>query len=315
VLCCDNLTQNGRLVAGLIDVFARERDTGLAQWIADHVTFPSTMVDRIVPAATDGDLAAVRLALGVLDLAPVVCEPFKQWVIEGRFAVGRPQWEQAGAQFVANVEPFETMKLRLLNGSHSAFAYLGFLAGYETIWQVAAQPDFIALMWRIMDEATPTLTVPGDVDVAAYKDALVERFANPALPHRTQQIAMDGSQKLPQRILGTIRDNLAAGRPIDSCALVVAAWMRYVSGVDEVGRLIKVDDPMADEFARIADLHRGDPAQFVRALLGLHAIFDDDLSTDRRFVDPVTAWLTSLFAEGAARTVARAVRRDPSSSR
>jgi len=308
ILCCDNLPQNGRLVEKLVLAFARERDPALAAWIAPNVTFPSTMVDRIVPATTAGDLSEARLALGVLDSAPVVCEPFRQWVIAGRFAAGRPAWERAGAQFVADVAPFEAMKLRLLNASHSMLAYLGFLAGYETIWQVAAQPAFVTLMRGLMEEATPTLTLPADVDLAAYKAALVERFGNPALPHRTQQIAMDGSQKLPQRLLATIHDNLAAGRPIEHAALAVAAWMRYVSGIDESGREIAVADPLAAEFARVAAAHRGDPAALARGLLGLATIFGTDLPSDRRFVDPVSKWLAALFADGAARTVARAVR-------
>ncbi len=188
----------------------------------------------------------------MLDTAPVVCEPFRQWVIAGDFAAGRPAWERSGAQFVTDVAPFEAMKLRLLNASHSMLAYLGFLAGYETIWQVAAHPDFAAVMRGLMEEATPTLALPADVDLPAYKAALVERFGNPALPHRTQQIAMDGSQKLPQRLLGTVRDNLAAGRPIDRAALAVAGWMRYVSGVDEAGRAIRISDPLAADFARVA---------------------------------------------------------------
>jgi len=309
ILCCDNLPHNGRLVEQLVLAFARERDAALAAWIAANVTFPSTMVDRIVPATAAGDLSDVRLALGVLDSAPVVCEPFRQWVIAGPFAAGRPAWERAGAQFVDDVAPFEAMKLRLLNASHSMFAYLGFLAGHETIWQVAAQPDFVALMRGLMEEVTPTLALPADIDVGAYKAALVERFANPALPHRTQQIAMDGSQKLPQRLLATVADNLAAGRPIEHAALAVAAWMRYVSGIDESGRPIAVADPLAADFARIAAAHRGDPAALARGLMGLGAIFGAELPADPRFVGPVTAWLARLYADGAARTVAGAVRR------
>jgi len=308
VLCCDNLPHNGRLVEGMVSAFAHARDPALAAWIAANVTFPSTMVDRIVPATTESDLADVNRALGLLDAAPVVCEPFRQWVIAGDFAAGRPAWERAGAQFVADVAPFEAMKLRLLNGSHSMLAYLGFLAGYETIWQVAAQPDFVALMRALMDEATPTLALPADVDLPAYKAALVERFGNPALPHRTQQIAMDGSQKLPQRILGTVRDNLAAGRPIDRAALAVAGWMRYAAGVDEAGRAIKVSDPLAAQFARVAAAHRGDPAALARGLLDLAAVFGSDLPADPRFVGPVTRWLALLFADGAAKTVAQAAR-------
>jgi fructuronate reductase len=205
------------------------------------------------------------------------------------------------------------MKLRLLNGSHSAFAYLGFLAGHEFIYQVAAQPDFVAFMRRLMaDEVVPTLTVPRGVDVAAYQQALITRFGNPALPHRTQQIAMDGSQKLPQRLLGTVRDNLNADRRIDMLALAVAGWMRYVSGRDEAGHAIKVSDPLADEFARIAaesGVHNGGkPAALASGLLGIRAIFGDDLPADQRFRGRVSTWLTSLFAVGAARTVAQATR-------
>jgi len=308
VLCCDNLSHNGRLVERIVATYAGERDPALAAWIAANASFPSTMVDRIVPATTEADLTDVDRALGLLDAAPVVCEPFRQWVIAGEFAGGRPAWERGGAQFVADVAPFEAMKLRLLNGSHSMLAYLGFLAGHATIWQVAGEPDFAALMRGLMEEATPTLSLPADVDLGAYKAALVERFGNPALPHRTQQIAMDGSQKLPQRLLGTVRDNLAAGRPIDRAALAVAGWMRYVSGVDEAGREIKVSDPLAADFARIAGERRGDPEALARGLLGLTAIFGTDLPADPRFTGPVSRWLAALAAEGAAATVARAAR-------
>jgi fructuronate reductase len=311
VLCCDNLPHNGRLIESIVDEYARERDPALAGWITANVTFPSTMVDRIVPATTETDLADVNRALGMLDAAPVVCEPFRQWVIAGEFVRGRPAWERAGAQFVADVAPFEAMKLRLLNASHSMFAYLGFLAGHETIWQVAAQPEFVTLMRALMEEVTPTLALPAGVDLAAYKAALVERFANPALPHRTQQIAMDGSQKLPQRLLDTVRDNLAARRRIDCAALAVAGWMRYVSGVDEAGREIRVADPLAADFARVAAAHRGDPAALARGLLRLAAVFGTDLPADPRFVEPVTGWLVALFADGAARTVARAAQELP----
>lgn len=313
VLCCDNLPHNGTLVRGLVLVFAEARDPVLARWIEDHASFPSTMVDRIVPATTDADIADNDTALGMHDAAAVMHEPFKQWAIEDHFVAGRPRWEKAGAELVDDVAPFEAMKLRLLNGSHSAFAYLGFLAGHDFIYQVAAQPEFVAFMRRLMaDEVVPTLTVPRGLDVAAYQQTLVTRFVNPALPHRTQQIAMDGSQKLPQRLLGTVRDNLSAGRRIDMLALAVAGWMRYVSGRDEAGNAIKVSDPLADEFARIAAesaVHNGgEPAALARGLLGIRAIFGDDLPADRRFVGRVSTWLTSLFAAGAARTVAQATR-------
>ena len=307
VVCCDNLTQNGALVCGLVVSFASLHDASLADWISREIAFPSTMVDRIVPATTEDDIAGNDRALGMEDAAPVVHEPFVQWVIEDRFAAGRPAWDAAGATFVHEVDPYEAMKLRLLNASHSAFAYLGFLAGHEFIYQVAAQPDFIAWMRRYTaDEVSPSLVTPAGVDLAAYREALVRRFANPALPHRTQQIAMDGSQKLPQRILATIRDNLAANRAVELATLAVAGWMRYVYGEDERGRRIDVSDPLAPAFASLASAHRGDPAAFAQGLFAIRAIFDEDLHNEPRFTTPVIRWLTELFASGAAKTVAHA---------
>jgi fructuronate reductase len=308
VLCCDNLPHNGTLLRGLVLAFAEKRDPALARWIEDHASFPSTMVDRIVPATTEADIADNDRALGLHDAAPVVHEPFKQWVIEDRFAGPRPAWERAGVEFVADVAPFEAMKLRLLNASHSAFAYLGYLAGHEFVYQVAAQPDFVAYMRRLMrEEVAPTLALPAGVDVAAYQDALLQRFANPALPHQTWQIAMDGSQKLPQRILGTVRDNLAAGRNVELLALAVAGWMRYVCGTDEQGKSIKISDPMANDFARIVAAHRGDADGLANALLSLRAIFGADLPAASRFAGRVASWLKMLFRDGSARTVSAAV--------
>jgi len=309
VLCCDNLPHNGALVRGLVLAFAELRDPALARWIAEQASFPSTMVDRIVPATTDADIADNDAALGLHDAAPVVHEQFKQWAIEDNFVDGRPAWDRVGAQLVADVAPYEAMKLRLLNGSHSALAYLGFLSSREYIYQVVADPVFVAYMRRMMEEVAPSLAVPQGVDLRAYQDALLQRFQNPALPHRTQQIAMDGSQKLPQRLLGTVRDNLAARRPIDLIALAIAGWMRYVGGVDEQGRDIAVADPLAGEFKRLAARHRGDPAAWVRALLGVRAVFGDDLPAEERLVAQLVRWLEALVADGAQRTVAAAVAR------
>jgi fructuronate reductase len=305
VLTCDNLPHNGPLVRGLVVAFAQHRDDSLARWIESNASFPATMVDRIVPATTPADVEANDAALGVHDAGVVVCEPFRQWVIEDDFVAGRPPWERAGAQLVDDVAPFEAMKLRLLNASHSAFAYLGYLAGHEFIYQVAAVPAFVAYMRALMNEVSPTLAVPPGTDLAAYRDALVERFGNPALPHKTRQIAMDGSQKLPQRLLATVRDNLAAGRPIGALALALAGWMRYACGVDESGRPIDVQDPLAREFARIAHENARNPAALVHGFTALSQIFGDDLPLDPRFVDAVTNALRDLFAHGAAATVAQ----------
>lgn len=301
VLCCDNLPHNGKTVASLVAAFAALRDDKLAAWIAANVAFPSTMVDRIVPATSDADLAAAQAALGVRDEAPVSAEPFKQWVIEDSFAAGRPAWQEAGAELVSDVAPFEDMKLRLLNASHSAIAYLGYLAGHEFVYQVMAQPEFVRVVRGLMAEAAPTLRLPPGVDVAGYQAALLERFANPAIQHKTWQIAMDGSQKLPQRLLASVRDNLAAGRPVTHLALAVAAWMRYAGGVDEEGAAIDVRDPLAAKFRAVSG---NDAETRARAFFGMREIFGEDLPRAANFVADVTTALDQLMTRGAAATVA-----------
>lgn len=308
VLCCDNLPHNGRTLAGLVATFAGLCDSKLARWIADMVTFPSTMVDRIAPATTPADADAVERALGLYDAAPVVAEPFTQWVIEDRFASSRPRWEIAGAELVSDVAPYEAMKLRLLNGSHSALAYAGYLAGHEYVYQVMAQPSFARFVAALMDETTATLAVPKGVDFGAYRQALLARFANSGLKHRTWQIAMDGSQKLPQRLLGTIRENLKAGRPVRLAALAVASWMRYVTGVDEKGRPIDVKDPLAEQLRAIGAETSGNPTAQARAYLSVGAVFGEDLPRAAPFADAVTAALTTLYAKGAVAAVDEAIR-------
>lgn len=305
VLTCDNLPANGRTVKRVLTRFAELVAPDLGRFVADEVSCPSTMVDRIVPATSDEDRARIAQALGVSDAWPVVTEPFTQWVIEDRFPQGRPAWEKAGAQFVADVEPYEHMKLRLLNGSHSTLAYLGYLSGYVTVADTMADPAFVRLIEGLMDEeVTPTLHMPAGTDLTPYKRALIERFKNPALKHRTWQIAMDGSQKLPQRLLGTIRDRLRADASINRLALGVAAWMRYVTGIDEKGAPIDVRDPMAARLRELTDRARDTAENLAGALFSVREIFGDDLPNDARFTAPVTAALTKLYAQGARRTVA-----------
>ena len=312
VVCCDNLPHNGRVLAGLVNELAWRREPALADWIAAQVAFPGTMVDRIVPATTEADIAEVERLLGVHDAAPVVAEPYNQWVIEDRFVAARPAWESAGATLVREIEPFETLKLRMLNGSHSTLAYLGFLAGHETIAQAARDAALSAFVeQQMLEEIAPTLVAPPGVSVADYGAELMRRFRNPALPHRTKQVAMDGSQKLPQRLLGTIRDNLAAGRSIERLALSIAGWMRYVHGRDEAGAKIDVADPWSARFAAVAEAHRDAPEAFARGLLAIDAIFGADLPREPRFTEPVVAWLRTLFEIGAARTVQQCGTRPP----
>ena len=303
VLCCDNLPSNGATVKRIVTRFAALREEGFGDWVAEHVAFPSTMVDRIVPATTDADRETVAALIGADDAWPVMAEPFTQWVIEDEFTSGRPDFAAVGAQLTSDVEPFERMKLRMLNGSHSTIAYLGYLAGHEHVSDAVADPAFRALIHGLMtEEVIPTLHMP-DVDLAAYRDQLLERFSNPALKHRTWQIAMDGSQKLPQRLLGTIRDRLAAGQPITRLALGVAAWMRYVTGVDEDGEAIDVRDPLALRMMAIAADAADDAEALFEGLVALNEVFGTDLADNAIFRNAVVEHLDSLFDEGAAETV------------
>jgi fructuronate reductase len=299
VLSCDNLPGNGHLVRGLVLDLAGRIDLALADWIAAEGRFPATMVDRIVPATTPEDIARVAALTGRQDAAPVVHEPFRQWVIEDDFVGGaRPDLAAAGAQMVRDVAPYELMKLRMLNGTHSALAYLGYLGGHETIAACMADPAYRGLvrhLWR--DEIIPALTPPPGVDLGAYARALEDRYANPAIRHRTWQIAMDGSQKLPQRILGTLETNLAAGRASPGLLLVVAAWMRYVGGVDEQGGPIDVRDPLAARLRALSEA-ASTPQGRVAALLSVREVFPEPLAGA---VLPGVAAAYARLAESGAR--------------
>jgi len=304
VMSCDNLPRNGHTVRRIVGELAELRDPDLGRHVAEHVAFPGTMIDRIVPATTDADREEAEALLGLADAWPVVTEPFTQWVIEDDFPQGRPDFAAAGAELVGDVVPFEKMKLRLLNGTHSTLAYLGYLAGFQFVSDVVAAPSFRRLARELMtEEAIPTLHMPG-TDLVYYSDRLLERFANPALKHRTWQIAMDGSQKLPQRLLGTITDRLDGGQPVERLALGVAGWMRYALGIDEAGRPIDVRDPLAGRFAAIAAEHGRDPERLVDAFLALREVFGTDLPGRPAFRAVLVRHLASLLERGAAATVA-----------
>jgi fructuronate reductase len=303
VMSCDNLPHNGKMIAGLVAALAERREPGFGEWVESHVCFPCTMVDRIVPATTEDDRAAVARDLGAEDAWPVVAEPFRQWVIEDCFNAGRPNWESAGAEVVDDVAPYEMIKLRLLNGSHSTLAYLGYLAGFETIAETIAQPAFARHVRALMEEQTATLTIPSGFDIAAYKTQLLARFANPALKHRTWQIAMDGSQKLPQRLLASARARLAMALPVDRIAFGVAAWMRYVTGVDEHGQPIDVRDPLAARLTTIAAEAGSAPQRLAPALLAVREVFGDDLPENTTFTAAVTAALGTIHDLGARAAV------------
>ena len=305
VLCCDNLPHNGdtlgRLVSEFCDLQPGSQTNRLRSWMAENVSFPNTMVDRIVPATTGADRSDVAALLGLEDRGVVVTEPFSQWVIEDRFAGPRPAWERAGATLVGDVAPYEEMKLRLLNGSHSALAYLGALAGFELIADAVRAPELARYIRAFMDlDVTPTLTVPPGFDLGSYKDALMDRFADPALRHRTIQVAMDGSQKLPYRLLRTISARLAAGEQPRRACLAVAGWMRFVSsGASDNGVPLGLDAPLAGRLRSVLAT-ASSPTAIVSALLSLREIFPADLAGDGTFRALLTEALDALSRFGAA---------------
>lgn len=304
VMSCDNMPENGHVMRNVVTAYARAVDAELADWIENHVTFPSTMVDRIVPAVTPDTLDKIEQLTGVRDPAGVACEPFRQWVIEDNFVAGRPQWEKAGAELVADVIPFEEMKLRMLNGSHSFLAYLGYLAGYQHINDCMGDDNYrCAARALMLQEQAPTLKVKG-VDLQQYADRLIERYSNPALRHRTWQIAMDGSQKLPQRMLDSVRWHLVHDSRFDLLALAVAGWMRYVGGVDDQGEAIEISDPLLQVIQNVVQSSK-EGEDRVKALLAIDAIFGRELPQVKLFRTKVTEAYLALLADGAKVTVAK----------
>lgn len=301
VLSCDNIPDNGHVVKNAVLGMAEKRDPALAMWIREHVSFPGTMVDRIVPAATDETLDEISRALGVADPCGISCEPFIQWVIEDRFVAGRPAWETAGVQLVTDVRPWEEMKLRMLNGSHSFLAYLGYLSGFQHISECMQDEAFREAAYQLMmREQAPTLSIT-DVDLQRYAGSLIARFANPALKHKTWQIAMDGSQKLPQRMLAGVRIHLERGSAWPLLALGIAGWMRYVCGVDDAGAPIDVRDPLSDKI-RLLVANVGENEK-VANLLTLQEVFGSDLPKNPVFVQAIeTAW-QHLARHGAHQAV------------
>ncbi len=255
---------------------------------------------------TEESFADVQSDLGVEDKGAIVTEAYRQWVIEDHFTMGRPEWDKVdGAMFVSDVQPYEEMKLRMLNGSHSILAYLGYLAGYETIDACMQDEQFVKVTRHYMNnEAAVTLEMPEPTDFASYAEKLIERFTNPGLKHRTWQIAMDGSQKVPQRWLNAARTLLAEEKAFTAIALGIGGWMHYVSGTDEQGNAIDVRDPMAEQLKAVAIEHQGKPVQLVKAFLSLDAVFDSSLAANERFVEAVTHAYNTIREQGAKQAVA-----------
>lgn len=284
VLSCDNLSHNGAALKQVVVSYARLVDQALGDWIEANVAFPSTMVDRIVPSTTSAEREAASAALGYADAAPVPCEPFRQWVVEDNFPSGRPAWEKAGAQMVTDVMPFELAKLRMLNGTHSTLAYLSMLGGFPTIDEAIAFPPMHALIYSMMTrEIAPTLNVPPSFNLLAYRDALLERYANPALKHRCAQIAMDGSQKIPPRLLATIAARLASGASIARLSLAVGAWLVFLRGRADDASAYEISDPMHERLTALAVAAGSDAHRLVDSMLEISDVFPPGLAANDVF--------------------------------
>jgi mannitol 2-dehydrogenase len=299
VMSCDNLEGNGYLSKRVFTAFARLRDPELGDWVEGEARFPNSMVDRITPVTTDADRAEVRERFGIEDQWPVVCEPYTQWVLEDTFTAGRPPYEQVGVQVVGDVQPYELMKLRLLNASHQAMAYFGYLCGYRLVHEAAQDPLFQAFLLGYMDfEATPTLApVPG-VDLAGYKHTLIERFSNPQVRDTIARLCAESSDRIPKWLLPVVRAQLVTGGEIRRSAAVVASWARYAEGFDEAGQPIEVVDRLRDTLMRLARRQYEDPDAFIanRDVFG-------DLVDQKPFVSAYRSALTSLHQRGARATL------------
>lgn len=299
VMSCDNIPGNGDAAKKSFVAFATLRDPELGAWIEQQVRFPNSMVDRITPVTTDEDKVKISQQFGIDDQWPVVCEPFTQWVLEDDFGDGRPPLEDAGVQLVENVQPYELMKIRLLNASHQALCYFGYLAGYRLVHQVCQDPLFQHLLLGYMDrEATPTLPhVPG-IDLEEYKQTLLARFSNPNVRDTVARLCAESSDRIPKWLLPVIRQNLATGGEIKRSAAIVASWARYAEGVDEQNRPIEVIDRRKDSLMANARRQRQEPLAFIadRELFG-------DLIDDQRFTALYRASLASLHAHGTRITL------------
>jgi mannitol 2-dehydrogenase len=298
ILSCDNLQGNGHVAEKTLLAYCAKSHPELVAWIKENVTFPNCMVDRITPATTDAERTFVSRQYGIEDSFPVVAEPFKQWVVEDKFIAGRPPLEKVGVQFTAAVAPYERMKIRLLNATHSAMGYLGYLAGYRYIYEIAQAPEFIPYLKALMDvEVTPLIeNVPG-INLDEYKATLMERFANESIKDQALRICMDGSSKMPKFILPSISEELERGGSYTRLALCVASWLRFLNAKDEAGEEIPIQDPQADRLKAAAQAGRD-----VKHFLVMEDIFGD-LGKNQAFVQELQRLVDSLYEKGARATL------------
>jgi mannitol 2-dehydrogenase len=308
VMSCDNLPENGHAARAAVLGLSRMQDASLAEWIAGNVAFPNSMVDCITPGTGDRERKLVLEKFGIEDAAPVVCEPFRQWVLEDNFPQGRPAFEKVGVEFVADVAPYELMKLRILNGGHATIAYPSGLLGIHYVHDAMAHPVVAAFLdWLEHKELRPTVPkIPG-VDFEAYYRKIVERFSNPAIGDTIPRLCVDGSNRQPKFILPAVRDRLKSGLPVDGLALEVALWCRFCAGTDDKGNRIDVTDGMASRLTEQALRARTRPQAFLeqRDVFGY-------LSDAAPFVGAFATALDALWSKGVVRTLEEAIARKPS---
>ncbi|MDJ0394682.1 mannitol dehydrogenase family protein [Rhodococcus sp. G-MC3] len=299
IMSCDNIEGNGHMAQSTFTTFARLKDPSLADWLTAEGAFPNSMVDRITPVTTPEVVQGLSERYAIDDQWPVAAEPFTQWVLEDNFTLGRPPFEDVGVQVVDDVTPYELMKLRLLNASHQALCYFGYLSGYRLVHEVAQDPLFATFLLAYMDnEATPTLQpVPG-IDLGDYKKTLIERFSNPEIRDTVARLCAESSDRIPKWLLPVIRMNLDSGGEIVLSTAVVASWARYAEGIDEQGEPIEIVDQLKDTLVPIAQKQKDDPTAFIanRSVFG-------DLIDNERFVAEYTKQLASLHENGARGTL------------
>lgn len=304
ILSCDNIAHNGKRTRLAVLAMLEARRSRALEWVRTTCTFPSSMVDRIVPATTPEDIDALEASAGYRDLGMVKTEPFSQWVIEDDFCSGRPDLEDVGVQFTSAVDDWEKTKLRLLNGAHSALAYLGYLAGHEFVHTAIESAGYEAFIKRLWDEAEATLAPSAGIDVPAYRRALLDRFRNSALQHKTFQIATDGSQKLPQRFLDTIRDRLALGLDSPALTMSVAGWILWQRGYDDGGDPFTVNDPLAEQTHEMAALAGDSATKLAERFCAFTPVFGSDFASNEKFKKDIVGALDRLLAVGAGATIA-----------
>jgi mannitol 2-dehydrogenase len=302
VMSCDNLQGNGDIIKKMLLAFAELRDPKLHNWLVENCAFPNSMVDRITPATTDEHRALVREEFGIDDGWPVMTEPFKQWVIEDHFPLGRPAWQEVGAQMTSDVLPYEKMKLRLLNASHQAMCYIGMLLGYQLAHEAMADAQISKLLEQMMEvDVTPLVPpVPG-VDLTDYKKTLIERFANPAIRDQLSRLGTEGSARIPKFVLPSISEQIERGGSIRSLCFTVASWFRYLTGKDDEGRELPINDPMSKKLIEAALSGGKDP----QSLLSIHEVFSKSLASSPRFVTELREALASFYENGARATLAK----------